>query len=130
MGYVHPVSDSVFVLSTGGTIGMVDTPEGYAPVAGALEPYVEWIVENSRAIGTSSAYRIRTKRNTGALGDRPSAIDSSGLTVPVARDTQELLGTRPRATISSLKDDSLEKFFSTRPATNVPAPRRTHAIVK
>ena len=42
------MSDSVFVLSTGGTIGMVDTPEGYAPVAGALEPYVDWIVENSK----------------------------------------------------------------------------------
>jgi len=26
------VSDSVFVLHTGGTIGMVDTPDGYAPV--------------------------------------------------------------------------------------------------
>src|SRR5688500_10793182 len=42
------MSDSVFVLSTGGTIGMVDTSEGYAPVAGALLPYVDWIVESSR----------------------------------------------------------------------------------
>ena len=42
------MSDSVLVLSTGGTIGMVDTPDGYAPVAGALLPYVDWIVESSR----------------------------------------------------------------------------------
>ena len=42
------MSDSVFVLHTGGTIGMVDTPDGYAPVAGALGPYLDWIVENSR----------------------------------------------------------------------------------
>ena len=42
------MSDSVFVLHTGGTIGMVDTPDGYAPVAGALAPYVDWIVQNSR----------------------------------------------------------------------------------
>jgi L-asparaginase len=41
------VSDSVFVLHTGGTIGMVDTRDGYAPVAGALAPYLDWIVENS-----------------------------------------------------------------------------------
>jgi L-asparaginase len=44
---VH-VTDSVFVLATGGTIGMVDTPAGYAPVPGALEPYLDWIVENAR----------------------------------------------------------------------------------
>jgi len=41
------VSDTVFVLHTGGTIGMVDTPQGSAPVAGALAPYLDWIVENS-----------------------------------------------------------------------------------
>ena len=38
----------VLVLSTGGTIGMVQTADGYAPVAGALAPYVAWIVESSR----------------------------------------------------------------------------------
>jgi L-asparaginase len=38
---------SVLVLHTGGTIGMVDTPEGQAPVAGALAPYLEWIVDSS-----------------------------------------------------------------------------------
>jgi L-asparaginase len=42
------VSDSVFVLHTGGTIGMVETPEGSAPVAGALAPYVHTIVGNAR----------------------------------------------------------------------------------
>ena len=42
------MSESVFVLNTGGTIGMVDSPDGYAPVAGALLPYVDWIVANSR----------------------------------------------------------------------------------
>jgi L-asparaginase len=41
--------DDVFVLSTGGTIGMVDTPEGYAPVPGALEPYLNWIIESARS---------------------------------------------------------------------------------
>jgi L-asparaginase len=41
------VSDSVFVLHTGGTIGMVDTPQGSAPVAGTLAPYLDWIVDNS-----------------------------------------------------------------------------------
>ena len=39
--------DSVFVLHTGGTIGMVDTPEGHTPVADALGPYLDWIVANS-----------------------------------------------------------------------------------
>jgi L-asparaginase len=43
------MSDSVFVLNTGGTIGMVDTPDGYAPVPGALEPYLDWIIENARS---------------------------------------------------------------------------------
>jgi L-asparaginase len=38
---------SVLVLHTGGTIGMVRTPEGKAPVAGALGPYLDWIVANS-----------------------------------------------------------------------------------
>ena len=38
---------SVLVLHTGGTIGMVRTPEGNAPVAGALGPYLDWIVANS-----------------------------------------------------------------------------------
>jgi L-asparaginase len=41
------VASSVLVLNTGGTIGMVKTAEGYAPVAGALAPYLQWIVENS-----------------------------------------------------------------------------------
>ncbi len=41
------MSDSVFVLHTGGTIGMVDSAEGAAPVAGALAPYLDWIVDNS-----------------------------------------------------------------------------------
>jgi len=43
------MSGSVFVLNTGGTIGMVDTPDGYAPVPGALEPYLDWIIENARS---------------------------------------------------------------------------------
>lgn len=42
------MSDSVFVLHAGGTIGMVDTPDGHAPVAGALGPYLDWIVKSSR----------------------------------------------------------------------------------
>ena len=42
------MGDSVFVLHTGGTIGMVDTPQGHAPVAGALAPYLDWMVDNSR----------------------------------------------------------------------------------
>jgi L-asparaginase len=42
------MADSVFVLHTGGTIGMVDTPQGHAPVANALAPYLDWLVENSR----------------------------------------------------------------------------------
>jgi L-asparaginase len=41
------VGDSVFVLHTGGTIGMIETPEGHAPVADALGPYLDWIVANS-----------------------------------------------------------------------------------
>ena len=39
---------SVLVLSTGGTIGMVETADGYAPVSGALAPYIAWIVESAR----------------------------------------------------------------------------------
>jgi L-asparaginase len=42
------MGDSVLVVSAGGTIGMVGTPNGYAPVPGALGPYLEWIVEMSR----------------------------------------------------------------------------------
>ena len=42
------MSESVLVLHTGGTIGMVETPDGRAPEAGALAPYLDWIVENSR----------------------------------------------------------------------------------
>ena len=42
------MGDSVLVVNAGGTIGMVGTPHGYAPVPGALGPYLEWIVENSR----------------------------------------------------------------------------------
>jgi L-asparaginase len=41
------VRHSVFVLHTGGTIGMIDTPEGHTPVADALGPYLDWIVANS-----------------------------------------------------------------------------------
>lgn len=42
------MSDSVLVLHSGGTIGMVDTPEGDAPVAEALGPYLAQIVGASR----------------------------------------------------------------------------------
>ena len=41
------MSGSVLVLHTGGTIGMVESPDGRAPEAGALAPYLDWIVENS-----------------------------------------------------------------------------------
>jgi len=41
------VSDTVFVLHTGGTIGMIDSAQGAAPVAGALAPFLDWIVDNS-----------------------------------------------------------------------------------
>jgi L-asparaginase len=41
------MADSVFVLHTGGTIGMVPTAEGHSPVANALAPYLDWIVGNS-----------------------------------------------------------------------------------
>ena len=42
------MGESVLVVNAGGTIGMVGTPHGYAPVPGGLGPYLEWIVENSR----------------------------------------------------------------------------------
>lgn len=42
------MGDSILVLNTGGTIGMVGTPNGYAPVPGALGPYLDWIIEMSR----------------------------------------------------------------------------------
>ncbi len=41
------MDESVLVLHTGGTIGMVRTPQGNAPIAGALGPYLDWIVANS-----------------------------------------------------------------------------------
>jgi L-asparaginase len=41
------MGDSVFVLHTGGTIGMVPTAAGHAPIADALGPYLDWIVANS-----------------------------------------------------------------------------------
>jgi len=40
--------DGVFVLNTGGTIGMVDTPDGSVPAAAALAPYLDEIVAGSR----------------------------------------------------------------------------------
>jgi len=42
------MSDTVFVLHTGGTIGMVETLHGSAPEAAALVPYLEAIVDSSR----------------------------------------------------------------------------------
>ena len=44
------MSESVLVLHTGGTIGMVDTPDGSAPVANALAPYLHAIVADSRGV--------------------------------------------------------------------------------
>ncbi len=41
------MSKSVLVLHTGGTIGMVDTPEGEAPAPAALGPHLADIVERS-----------------------------------------------------------------------------------
>jgi L-asparaginase len=41
------MTDSVLVLHTGGTIGMVETEEGHAPVRGALVRHLEWLVESS-----------------------------------------------------------------------------------
>lgn len=46
----------MFVLHTGGTIGMVDTPDGYAAVTGALEPYLDWIVDSSKGELPSIAF--------------------------------------------------------------------------
>ena len=50
------MGESVLVLNTGGTIGMVGTPAGYAPVPGALGPYLEWIIEMSRGELPSVAF--------------------------------------------------------------------------
>lgn len=41
------MSDKVLVLHTGGTIGMVHTPDGDAPSAGMLKPHLDAIVEAS-----------------------------------------------------------------------------------
>jgi len=42
------MNERVFVLHTGGTIGMVATPAGSVPAAGALAPYLDSIIEESR----------------------------------------------------------------------------------
>jgi L-asparaginase len=42
------MSESVLVLHTGGTIGMVESPDGNVPAAAALAPYLEEIVAGSR----------------------------------------------------------------------------------
>lgn len=42
------MSESVLVLHTGGTIGMVETPDGSAPAASALAPHLTDIVESAR----------------------------------------------------------------------------------
>ncbi|MNR12793.1 hypothetical protein D3C85_1291680 [compost metagenome] len=44
--------------------------------------------------------------------------------MPSLRLSQELVALRPRAAMSSEKEVSLEKLFSTRAATKVPAPWR------
>lgn len=41
------MSERVLVLHTGGTIGMVDTPQGSAPARGVLAPYVEELLAGS-----------------------------------------------------------------------------------
>src|SRR5512139_3221466 len=41
------MADSVLVLHAGGTIGMVDTPDGSAPAADALAPYLHAVVADS-----------------------------------------------------------------------------------
>jgi hypothetical protein len=56
------------------------------------------------------------------LGDRPKVRDSSGVTAPSVLLIHSLCGARPRETMSSVKQVSFEKFFSTRAATKVPAP--------
>jgi hypothetical protein len=53
-----------------------------------------------------------------------SVSASSGVTVPRARFSHSLRGLSPRARMSSEKDVSNEKFFSTRPRTKVPEPWR------
>jgi len=42
------MADSVLVVHTGGTIGMVDTPDGSVPARAALEPYLDRIVASAR----------------------------------------------------------------------------------
>ncbi len=42
------MSDSVLVLHTGGTIGMVATPDGSVPATAALAPYLDEVVAGSR----------------------------------------------------------------------------------
>lgn len=42
------VSESVLVIHTGGTIGMVTTPDGDAPVVGALREHVDQLVVHAR----------------------------------------------------------------------------------
>jgi L-asparaginase len=41
------MSESVLVLHTGGTIGMVDTPDGSVPAANALAPHIDAVIEGS-----------------------------------------------------------------------------------
>ncbi len=43
-GVVSIISNNVLVLHTGGTIGMVETPDGNAPAPAALAPYLDAIV--------------------------------------------------------------------------------------
>ena len=45
---VLTMTDSVLVLHTGGTIGMVDTAEGSAPAPAALAPYIDEVVASSQ----------------------------------------------------------------------------------
>ncbi len=92
------MSDSVLVLHTGGTIGMVDSPDGGAPSAEALAPYLDEIVAGAKGelppityaqldplIDSSNATPDTWRAIASALFDRRA--DHSGFVVLHGTDT-------------------------------------------
>ena len=112
----------------------------HRPVAGPLQRLVERGLARHRATAGSRRRSSRTRspwarrpRSAAGGSGTPACRGSSaasalppGVTVPFERLSQSLRGLRPRARMSSEKEVSIEKFFSTRPRTKVPEPVAAH----
>ena len=86
------------------------------PISKTLDVLLVLIMLAGAAWTFGQKYQAEAVEHQIALLDRKIALE---------KETIQLLDADlPRAAMSSEKEESLEKLFSTRPATKVPAPRR------